>query len=109
MLQSEISDPTATGQDAQPKPMFLIQSWHRAYANVLLEKDAGKLAAMIPTAEQLILDRRAQLRDYSIQTDEGLDLRQAFQVLTELRRTSAHADSTSRRHHSLLSASEASL
>jgi hypothetical protein len=64
---------------------------------------------MIDTAEQMILDRHVELHDYSIQTAEGLDLRQAFQALAQLKKINARAKhSPSSRHHSLLIALEAS-
>jgi hypothetical protein len=109
MFQKEVSDPTATGQNAQPKPMFVLQNWHRSYAQALLETDPTERAATIATAKQMILDRHVELRDYSIQTAEGLDLRQAFQALTQLKRTNERAKySPSTRHHSLLITLEAS-
>jgi hypothetical protein len=109
MFQKEVSDPTATGQNAKSKPMFVLQNWHRSYAQALLETDPTKRAAIVATAKQMILDRHVELHDYSIQTAEGLDLRQAFQALTQLKETNARAKySPSARHHSLLITLEAS-
>jgi hypothetical protein len=108
MFHKEVSDPTATGQMAQPKPMFIIQNWHRSYAQALLETDPTHRATLIATAERMILDRHVELHDYSIETAEGLDLRQAFQALAELKDANERAEySPSTRHHSLLIALEA--
>jgi hypothetical protein len=107
MLQAEISDPTATGQNTQPKPMFIIQNWQRLYAQALLETDPEKRLAIIATAERMILDRHFQLVDYSIQTVEGRDLRHAFRALDELKRAAAPARYYAPRHHSLSIAAEA--
>jgi hypothetical protein len=106
MLQAEISDPTATGQTAQPKPMFVIHNWQRSYAKALLETDPEKLLAIIARAERMIIDRHVELRDYSIQTVEGLDLRHAFQSLLELKRAAAPATYPAS-HNSLSLASQA--
>jgi hypothetical protein len=108
MFQAEVSDPTATGQKPQPKPMFVIHNWQRSYAKALLETDGEKQLAIIATAEQMILDRHFELRDYSIQTVEGLDLRHAFGALAELKKATAPAKYYPPNHHSLLIASEAS-
>jgi hypothetical protein len=91
MLQAEASDPTATGQNAQPKPMFVIHNWQRSYAKALLETDPEKLLAIIATAERMMIDRQIELRDYSIQTVEGLDLRNGFRALAELKKSTALA------------------
>jgi hypothetical protein len=107
MLQAEISDPTATGQDKQPKPMFVIQNWQRSYAQALLETDPEKRLAIIATAERMILGRHFQLVDYSIQTVEGRDLRYAFRALEELKRAAASDRYYAPRHHSLSIAAEA--
>jgi hypothetical protein len=94
MLQAEVSDPTATGQNAQPKPMFVIQNWQRSYAKALLETDPEKRLVIIATAERMILDRHFELVDYSIRTIERLDLRHAFQSLVELKKVPTPADTT---------------
>ena len=91
MLKTEISDPTATGQNPRPKPMFVIPNWQRSYAKALLETDLEKLLAIIATAERMMIGRQIELRDYSIQTVEGLDLQHAFQSLVELKEAATPA------------------
>jgi hypothetical protein len=106
MLRAEVSDPTATGQNTKPKPMFVIQNWQRSYAKALLETDPEKRLAIIATAERMILDRHFELVDYSIRTVEGLDLRHAFQSLVELKKAAAPARYYPPNHHSVLVSSE---
>ena len=57
--------------------MLQIQNWHRPYADLLLETDAVKQAALISRLEQEIVNRHHS----PITPDEQLDLMNAADVL----------------------------
>jgi hypothetical protein len=65
---------------------FLVQKWHRPYAEALLEADASKLRRLISEAEQAIFVRYLELHAAPGVTDESLDLQHAVQALSELKK-----------------------
>jgi hypothetical protein len=77
-----------SSSDAQEvKEMFVIQSWHRPYAEALLEADPARLSGMIAVAELTMLARWLELSISPVTTDEGLDLRHAADALSQLKRS----------------------
>jgi hypothetical protein len=73
----------------ESKAMFDIRSWHRPYAKALLETDPAKLEALIREAEIAILGRFLEPSACSIQMDESLDLQNAVEALSQLKKASA--------------------
>jgi hypothetical protein len=61
--------------------MLQIQNWHRPYADLLLETDAVKRAALISRLEQEIVNRHLEHSISPITPDEQLDLMNAAEVL----------------------------
>jgi ribosomal protein L19E len=61
--------------------MLQIPSWHRPYADLLLETDAVKRAALISRLEQEIVNRHLEHSVSPITPDEQLDLMNAADVL----------------------------
>jgi hypothetical protein len=65
---------------------FAIHTWHRTYAEALMETDAAKLRLLITEAEKAILARYLQLSEFPLPTDETLDLLNAVDALANLRK-----------------------
>ena len=61
--------------------MLQIPNWHRPYADLLLETDAVKRAALISRLEQEIVNRHLEHSISPITPDEQLDLMNAAEVL----------------------------
>ena len=61
--------------------MLQIPSWHRTYADLLLETDAVKRAALISRLEREIVNRHLEHSVSPITPDEQLDLMNAADVL----------------------------
>jgi hypothetical protein len=66
-------------------PMFATQKWQKLYAQALLETDTDNLSLLIVLAEEAVLDRYIELVADVSEPDEVVDLRNAAQVLSELR------------------------
>jgi len=66
------------------RDFFVTQSWHRPYAEALLESDPEKLPALIADAERAILSRYIELSAFPEPTDEVLDLQHAVFALSQL-------------------------
>jgi hypothetical protein len=73
------------GNRIELKGCFAIHTWHRTYAEALMETDAAKLRLLIAEAEEAILARYLQLSDSPLPTDETLDLLNAIDALANLR------------------------
>lgn len=61
--------------------MLQIPSWHKPYADLLLETDAVKRAALISKLEREFVDRHLEQSVSPITPDEQLDLLNAADVL----------------------------
>lgn len=61
--------------------MLQIPSWHKPYADLLLETDAVKQAALISRLEREFVDRHRERSVSPITSDEQLDLMNAAEVL----------------------------
>src|ERR1700694_1815362 len=61
--------------------MLQIPNWHRPYADLLLETDAVKRAALISRLEQEFVNRYLEQSVYPITSYEQLDLMNAAEVL----------------------------
>ena len=70
--------------------MFVIQRWHRHYAEALIETDPAKLLVIIAQAEEAILARSLELSGSQASTEETLDLREATKVLEQIRSAHPH-------------------
>ncbi len=68
----------------QEYPMFVIQDWHRLYAEALLETDPKQLPSKIMLAESSISNRVFELGECSMPTAENLDLARAGHELISL-------------------------
>jgi hypothetical protein len=68
------------------KKLFVIQNWHRPYAEALLEADPATLPALIAVAEREILARCFELSVSPVPMDEKLDLRHAVRALSRLKK-----------------------
>jgi hypothetical protein len=63
---------------------FAQQTWHRPYAEALIETDPGRKRAAISTAKRAILNRYLELCTVKHKGDEMRDLGKAVDALKEL-------------------------
>jgi hypothetical protein len=90
--ESPTSTTEAAAEPANPTSgmgMFVIPTWHRVYAQALIEVDPVKLAAFIEGAERAIMARAAALAIPPMSTDEILDLQHASETLLKLKADNA--------------------
>ena len=74
-----------------PLEYYLVpRTWHKPYAEALLETDPSKMAALIAQAESAILSRYLELRIFPTPIEEGRDLDSAIRVLSRLRISASH-------------------
>jgi hypothetical protein len=66
--------------------LFVTQSWHRPYAEALLETDPSNLPYLIAAAERAIMDRYLQLELAPVPTDELVDLGHAIEALSQIKK-----------------------
>lgn len=66
--------------------MFVTQSWHRPYAEALMETDPAELPSLIALAERAILTRYRELKALQVSSDELVDLRHAIEALSQLKK-----------------------
>jgi hypothetical protein len=62
------------------------EKWHRPYAEALLETDSAKLRALIAEAEHAIFARYLELRISPGSKEQSLDLEQAVNALSQLKK-----------------------
>jgi hypothetical protein len=72
------------------KAMFVTQDWHKSYGEALLEANPAKRPHAIALAEQGILDRYLEPL-FRLPPDESLDLMNALDALSRLKKTTAAA------------------
>lgn len=75
-----------TPQPEIPKPMFVLPTWHEAYAEALLSTDSLVSPGLISWAEMEIQTRYLTEFGCPIEADERLDLRRATEVLSRLKK-----------------------
>lgn len=68
------------------EPISVLQSWHRPYAEALIETKPEVLAALIVLSEREILTRYFELAEARIVSDEVCDLRNAVTVLSLMKK-----------------------
>jgi hypothetical protein len=69
-----------------PQQAYLVpRTWHKPYAEALLETDPSKMAALILVAERAILNRSVEILPAPI--EENRDLESALHVLSRLRKS----------------------
>jgi len=68
--------------------LFVAQSWHRPYAQALLNSNPINLPVLIAQAEDAIRDRYLELSITPLPTDELVDLGHAVDALTHLKKAS---------------------
>jgi hypothetical protein len=68
------------------KDYLLPRTWHKPYAEALLETDPSKMAALILVAERAILNRSVEIQTFPT-PEESHDLESALQVLSRLRKS----------------------
>ncbi|GAC1622439.1 MAG: hypothetical protein NVS9B13_15230 [Candidatus Acidiferrum sp.] len=73
--------------EREDKGMFIVQNWHKAYGQALLEANSSKQPEMIAAAEGAILNRRVELPYSDVPEGERLDLNDALGVLSHLKKT----------------------
>jgi hypothetical protein len=69
------------------KDYLVPRTWHKPYAEALLETDPSKMAALILVAEDAILDRSVEIQTCPTPIEESHDLESALQVLSRLRKS----------------------
>jgi hypothetical protein len=72
------------------KAMFVTQDWHKSYGQALLEADPAKQPQAIAGAEQEILKRYLEPL-FRVPPEESLDLRNALDALSQLKKVIAAA------------------
>jgi hypothetical protein len=72
--------------------LFVTQSWHRPYAEALLETDPSNLPYLIAAAERAILDRYLELELAPVPTDELVDLGHAIEALSQIKSATTPED-----------------
>jgi hypothetical protein len=80
-----------SGNKMEIKEFFVIQNWHRPYAEALLEAGSAELPALIAVAEREILTRYLELSVSPVRTYESLDLLHAVDALSQLKKANAIA------------------
>ena len=69
------------------KDYLVPRTWHKSYAEALLETDPSKMAALILVAERAILNRSVEIQTFPTPIEESRDLESALQVLARLRKS----------------------
>ncbi len=72
--------------------LFVTQSWHRPYAEALLETDPSNLPYLIAAAERAVMDRYLELELAPVPTDELVDLGHAIEALAQIKSTTTPKD-----------------
>jgi hypothetical protein len=71
-----------------PLEAYLVpQTWHKPYAEALLETDPSTMAALILVAERAILNRSVEIQTSPAPIEENRDLESALHVLSRLRKS----------------------
>ena len=71
-----------------PLEYYLVpRTWHKPYAEALLETDPSKMAALILEAERAILNRSVEIQTFPAPIEENRDLESALHVLSQLRKS----------------------
>jgi hypothetical protein len=71
-----------------PLEYYLVpRTWHKPYAEALLETDLSKMAALILEAERAILNRSVEIQTFPAPIEENRDLESALHVLSQLRKS----------------------
>ena len=78
--------PHAPARSVNLEDLFVTQTWHRPYAEALLETDPSNLPYLIAAAERAIMDRYLQLEIAPVPTDELVDLGHAIEALSQIKR-----------------------
>jgi hypothetical protein len=69
------------------KDYLVPRTWHKPYAEALLETDPSKMVALILVAEREILNRSVEIQTFPTPIEESHDLESALQVLSRLRKS----------------------
>jgi hypothetical protein len=69
------------------KDYLVPRTWHKPYAEALLESDPSKMTALILVAERAILNRSVEIQTFPTPIEESHDLKSALQVLSRLRKS----------------------
>ena len=71
-----------------PLEAYLVpRTWHKPYAEALLETDPSKMAALILVAERAILNLSVEIQTFPAPIEENRDLESALHVLSRLRKS----------------------
>jgi hypothetical protein len=79
-----------TRAERMSKPIFAVPNWHKAYGEALLYADSPESGSLIAHAEEEIISRHLADSYSPIQSDEGRDLLQATEVLSQLKKESTN-------------------
>ena len=79
------ADRRTLSKNIKLEDLFVTQSWHRPYAEALLETDPSNLPYLIAAAERAILDRYWELEIAPVPTDELVDLGHAIEALSQIK------------------------
>jgi hypothetical protein len=63
------------------------ETWHRPYAEVLMETEPARQIALIAEAERAIFDRYLELHITPAAADQGIDLQNAVYYLSQLKKS----------------------
>jgi hypothetical protein len=76
------------------KNIFAEQKWHKPYADALLQGDAARTPGAIDVAERAIFTHFLELAATSERTDESIDMQNAIDALSQLKKDIAIANLT---------------
>jgi hypothetical protein len=83
-----LPDSQRLAMEVAPSASFTVRSWHAPYAAALMASPSEK-SDLIATAERAIFHRYLELLVAPTSTEEGLDLQDAIEALSQVKKESA--------------------